>query len=224
VVRFFRAKYPTEYASAAFIAEVLEEIFALEDGAIQVGHTLGWVPDPIIERFANRKTWTTTSQEILNECLSAGIVDQALEMTIAQLMSNWQQIKADRKKSLIALIENHELHDRFPPHMLSLSLRDEEALRIRWDAADILFTQHRDQILGALPKNHRDQPDLLGMGGWAGAYVRRHRRRFSRANVFQMRQFYLAYRARLQTSPGLFGTVGIVQTLSGQSDVPFSLS
>jgi hypothetical protein len=26
-------------------------------------------------------------------------------------------------------------------------------------------------------------------------------RGFSRANVFQMRQFYLAYRARVQTSP-----------------------
>jgi hypothetical protein len=36
-------------------------------------------------------------------------------------------------------------------------------------------------------------------------------RGFSRANVFQMRQFYLTYRAK-------------VQTLSGQSDVPFPLS
>jgi hypothetical protein len=37
------------------------------------------------------------------------------------------------------------------------------------------------------------------------------------------RQFYLAYRARVQISPGLLGTVGIVQTLSGQFDVPFPL-
>jgi predicted nuclease of restriction endonuclease-like (RecB) superfamily len=49
-------------------------------------------------------------------------------------------------------------------------------------------------------------------------------RGFSRANVFQMRQFYLAYRARVQTSSGLLGTAGIVQTLSGQFDVPFPLS
>jgi hypothetical protein len=39
-----------------------------------------------------------------------------------------------------------------------------------------------------------------------------------------MRQFYLAYRARLQTSPGPLATVGIVQTLPGQFDVPFPLS
>jgi predicted nuclease of restriction endonuclease-like (RecB) superfamily len=49
-------------------------------------------------------------------------------------------------------------------------------------------------------------------------------RGFSRANVFQMRQFYLAYRARVQTSSGLLGAAGIVQTLSGQFDVPFPLS
>jgi hypothetical protein len=45
-------------------------------------------------------------------------------------------------------------------------------------------------------------------------------RGFSRANVFQMRQFYLAYRARVQTASGLLGAAGIVQTLSGQFEVP----
>ena len=49
-------------------------------------------------------------------------------------------------------------------------------------------------------------------------------RGFSRANVFQMRQFYLTYRAKVQTASGLLGTAGIVQTLSGQFDVPFPLS
>ena len=49
-------------------------------------------------------------------------------------------------------------------------------------------------------------------------------RGFSRANVFQMRQFYLAYWARVQTASGLFGEAGIVQTLSGQFDLPFPLS
>ena len=49
-------------------------------------------------------------------------------------------------------------------------------------------------------------------------------RGFSRANVFQMRQFYLAYRARVQTPSGLLGEAGIVQTLSGQFDLPFPLS
>ena len=48
-------------------------------------------------------------------------------------------------------------------------------------------------------------------------------RGFSRANVFQMRQFYLAYRDRVQTSSGLLGAAGIVQTLSRQFDVPFPL-
>jgi hypothetical protein len=49
-------------------------------------------------------------------------------------------------------------------------------------------------------------------------------RGFSRANVFQMRQFYLSYRAKVQTMSGLLGAGGIVQTLSGQFDVPFPLS
>jgi hypothetical protein len=49
-------------------------------------------------------------------------------------------------------------------------------------------------------------------------------RGFSRSNVFQMRQFYLAYWARVQTPSGLFGEAGIVQTLSGQFDLPFPLS
>ena len=44
-------------------------------------------------------------------------------------------------------------------------------------------------------------------------------RGFSRANVFQMRQFYLTYRAKVQTVSGLLGAGGIVQTLSGQFDV-----
>src|ERR1700677_4617506 len=39
-----------------------------------------------------------------------------------------------------------------------------------------------------------------------------------------MRQFYLAYRARVQTSSRLLGAAGIVQTLSGQFDVSFPLS
>jgi predicted nuclease of restriction endonuclease-like (RecB) superfamily len=49
-------------------------------------------------------------------------------------------------------------------------------------------------------------------------------RGFSRANVFQMRQFYLTYRAKVQTPSGLLGAEGIVQKLSGQFDVPFPLS
>ena len=49
-------------------------------------------------------------------------------------------------------------------------------------------------------------------------------RGFSRTNVFQMRQFYLTYRAKVQTSSGLLGAAGIVQTLSGQFDVHFPLS
>lgn len=39
-----------------------------------------------------------------------------------------------------------------------------------------------------------------------------------------MRQFYLAYRTRVQTASGLLGEPGIVQTLSGQFDLPFPLS
>jgi hypothetical protein len=51
----------------------------------------------------------------------------------------------------------------------------------------------------------------------AGDLSARFGRGFSRANVFQMRQFYLTYRAKVQTSSGLLGTAGIVQTLSGRS-------
>jgi predicted nuclease of restriction endonuclease-like (RecB) superfamily len=40
----------------------------------------------------------------------------------------------------------------------------------------------------------------------------------------QMRQFYLTYRAKVQTVSGLLGAGGIVQTLSGQFDAPFPLS
>jgi len=50
-------------------------------------------------------------------------------------------------------------------------------------------------------------------------------RGFSRTNVFQMRQFYLAYRDKIQTMSGQSGTRPIVQTLSGQFDGgPFPLS
>jgi hypothetical protein len=44
---------------------------------------------------------------------------------------------------------------------------------------------------------------------------RRFGRGFSRTNVFQMRQFYLAYRDKIQTTSGQSGTRSIVQTLSG---------
>ncbi len=50
-------------------------------------------------------------------------------------------------------------------------------------------------------------------------------RGFSRANVFQMRQFYLAYREKVQTVSGKSTADPIVQTPSGQSPaVPFPLS
>jgi hypothetical protein len=50
-------------------------------------------------------------------------------------------------------------------------------------------------------------------------------RGFSRTNVFQMRQFYLAYRDKIQTTSGQSGTRPIVQTLSGQFDgAPFPMS
>ena len=48
-------------------------------------------------------------------------------------------------------------------------------------------------------------------------------RGFSRANVFQMRQFYLAHQI-VQTVSGQLTGPEIVQTLSGQSQVPFPLS
>jgi DUF1016 N-terminal domain len=47
-------------------------------------------------------------------------------------------------------------------------------------------------------------------------------RGFSRANVFQMRQFYLAYQ-KVQTASGPLTGTGIVQTVSGLSQVPFPL-
>jgi len=47
-------------------------------------------------------------------------------------------------------------------------------------------------------------------------------RGFSRANVFQMRQFYLAHQ-KVQTASGLLTDL-IVQTASGQSQAPFPLS
>jgi hypothetical protein len=48
-------------------------------------------------------------------------------------------IKADKKQNLIALVRNHTLEDQFDPYMLRLSPADEEALRIRWDAAFIMI-------------------------------------------------------------------------------------
>jgi predicted nuclease of restriction endonuclease-like (RecB) superfamily len=48
-------------------------------------------------------------------------------------------------------------------------------------------------------------------------------RGFSRANVFQMRQFYLAHQI-VQTVSGQLTGPEIVQTVSGQSQVPFPLS
>jgi hypothetical protein len=44
-------------------------------------------------------------------------------------------------------------------------------------------------------------------------------RGFSRTNVFQMRQFFLAYREKIQTLSELLGTESIVQTPSGLSPV-----
>ncbi len=41
-------------------------------------------------------------------------------------------------------------------------------------------------------------------------------RGFSRSNVFQMRQFYLAHLEIVQTASGQLETAGIIQTLSGQ--------
>jgi hypothetical protein len=54
--------------------------------------------------------------------------------------------------------------------MMTLLPRDQEALQIRWDAADILFIQHRERALSALPMNHREQPDLLALGGWNNTF------------------------------------------------------
>jgi predicted nuclease of restriction endonuclease-like (RecB) superfamily len=57
----------------------------------------------------------------------------------------------------------------------------------------------------------RDLTDRFGRG-------------FSRANVFLMRQFFLAYRGIVQTPSGQSMDLGTVQTVSGQFEVPFPLS
>ncbi len=54
--------------------------------------------------------------------------------------------KADRKRNLIPLIQNHGLADRFPPGMLMLSPSDKEALLIRWEVATILFNQEKSEV------------------------------------------------------------------------------
>ncbi|MBM3795480.1 MAG: DUF1016 domain-containing protein [Acidobacteria bacterium] len=54
---------------------------------------------------------------------------------------------------------------------------------------------------------------------------KRFGRGFSRSNVFQMRQFYLAYQEKIQTVSGKSRGPAIIQTASGQFDVgPFALS
>jgi predicted nuclease of restriction endonuclease-like (RecB) superfamily len=73
-------------------------------------------------------------------------------------------------------------------------------------------------------KMRADYGDLL-LDQLAADLSKRFGRGFSRSNVFQMRQFYLAYQEKIQTVSGQSGGRAIVQTVSGQFDGdPFPLS
>jgi hypothetical protein len=159
-----------EHELAEFLRGVLEELLALPDGTIQVGYIEPYIPESVFAEFSKRKTSKTNSDEILKMCLSAGVITQAFDRAVERLIEVWNDVKADRKRNLIADITNHRFLDQFPSYMHNLSPRDQEALRIRWDAADFLFSQHRADILGSLRKNSKGEPNLIGMGEWKNAF------------------------------------------------------
>lgn len=152
----------SERSRTAFLAALFEEILALTDGSIVSASTVGWVPGVVYETILP-KTFTT-SQEIVNLCRTEHMIGEAFELALSKLSAAWDDIKADRRDNLIALVRNHGLEDRFDPYMLRLSPRDEEALRIRWDAADILFAQEKQAVFSGANIDDKGRIDLFSLG------------------------------------------------------------
>ncbi len=152
----------SERGRAAFLTTLLDEICSLGDGRIVSVSAIGWVPD-IVYSTIGPKTMTT-SAEIVELCRAEHILEEAFNLALSKLRAVWDQIKADRKQNLIALIRNHGLEDHFEPYMLRLSASDEEALLIRWDAADILFAQERQAVFGRAYIDEKGRTDLFSLG------------------------------------------------------------
>jgi hypothetical protein len=152
----------SERSRTAFLAALLDEIFALGDGRIVSASTVGWVPGTVYDKIFPKTS--TTSKEIIDLCRTEHVIDEAFTLALSKLSAGWDRVKADRKQNLITLIRNHGLEDQFEPYMLRLSPADEEALLIRWDAADILFAQERQAVFGRAHIDDKGRHQLLSLG------------------------------------------------------------
>ena len=154
----------SERSRDAFLAALFNEIFALPDGRIVSASTVGWVPATVYKKIFPKAT--TSSQEIIYLSRADQVIDEAFTLAVAKLSAGWDDIRADRKQNLIALIRNHALDDHFDRYMLTLSPADEEALLIRWDVADDLFAQEKQSVFGRVPKDDRGHLQLLRLGNF----------------------------------------------------------
>ena len=106
--------------------------------------------------------------------------------------------------------------------LLEVSLLLERARRSAGRTINALMTITYWQIGQRIVEQEQEGADRAAYGEELVARLAkdlstRFGRGFSRSNVFQMRQFFLAYREKVQTLSGFFEGGSIVQTLSGLS-------
>jgi hypothetical protein len=152
----------SENGHAAFLRAVFNEIFALDDGAIVTSSTIGWLPDVVWDGIGSRDA--TTARAIVDLCRAHRVVDETYALTLSKLRENWDALRPDRRANLITLIRSYHLEGNFESYMLSLSPTDEEALLVRWDAADILFAQEKQAVFNRATIDDKGRRNLLSLG------------------------------------------------------------
>ena len=151
-----------ERGRAVFFASVLKIVFSQRDGSIVADHLRGWIPDVVYQKLGTGVL--TTAEGIVAKCGDNAVLDEAFYPTIEKLNSDWDRLKAEKRRDLIQLIHQHRMEKHFEAYMLTLSPADDEALAIRWDAAEILYDQEKQRLLRNARSDDGDAPDLLRLG------------------------------------------------------------
>lgn len=96
----------------------------------------GFVPTDLLYRADTEITLDTA----ISFCQSENVIEESFDLTVEKLKGDWMLLKPEAKVTLIHVIKEHNLEHQFEG-MLQLTFEEEQALRIRWDVADVLYSE-----------------------------------------------------------------------------------
>lgn len=97
-----------------------------------------WLADFLPSRIMEKLSYYTTLEEIFAICREQKAFDESLEKTISAINANWRRFTPRAREALIEIMRAFG-QERFGGRIPSLTKEDEQALKIRWDIADMLY-------------------------------------------------------------------------------------